>query len=114
MKIIVRSMLKMIPRFFKLLTLLFIINYFFALIFNKWHKNDFYFCENVPDSATIIVKEDCLLWGGDWLLASFNCQTSLHSFFYMVIVVSMGGWVYLMQFTMNLNGEGNAPKYNQS
>lgn len=56
MRIILRSLWKLLPKFLKLFFFVLIIYYFFALVFNKWHKNDFFYCDNVPNEAKVIVK----------------------------------------------------------
>jgi hypothetical protein len=112
MRITVRSLVKLIPQIFKLLFFSLMIYYFFALVLTKLYKEDYYYCAN--EGGAVSTKEECLLWGGDWVKRGLHFGTPLHSLLYLFLVATMEGWIGMMGSAMDMAGAGRAPGYNSN
>lgn len=77
---------------------------YFALVLVKLYKDDSYNCLNYNSSSSIVTKNDCLLWGGDWVQQSVNVGNLFNSTFYLFCVATMEGWITLLYPAMNLAG----------
>ena len=112
MRILMRSMKKLVVKFFQLLLITFIIYFYFALILTKVYQEDGYYCDNAHQGATIKTKQDCFNWGGDWVKHQINFSHVFSSLLSLCFFGAMEGWLYYMQDMMNFNGGGNPPSYN--
>ena len=110
MRVLVRSLFRLIPDFGKLILTAFCIYIFFGLILTKVYKNDGYFCDN--PYTTIKTKEDCYNWGGDWVESRFSFTNILNSVLNLIFISSMEGWSSIMALVMNFNGKDKQPVYN--
>ena len=85
MRIMIRSLIRLIPKMFKLIGVSLIIYYYFALMLCKFYKDDLYYCEHASPHVEVLKKEDCLNWGGDWVKHHFNFTTPLHALLYLFL-----------------------------
>lgn len=112
MRIMIRSLLRLMPKLIQLIVYSLLMYYFFALLLCKFYKNDSYYCDNPSGNGLIETRDDCLNWGGDWVKLHFNFSTPFHSLLYLFLVATMEGWSSLMTDAMDFNGQFHTPSYN--
>lgn len=106
MNILLNSISHLIVKKLRPVIFLILAYFFFGIILTSFYKNDYYYCDNSFKHASIITKQDCLNWGGDWVQHTLNFSNPLLSVEYAIIGSSMGGWLFLMVDAMDMNGEG--------
>lgn len=109
MRMTYHSFIQLLPKVFTLLFVTILMYSYFALVLVKSYKNDFYNCLNHDSSAAIVTKNDCLIWGGDWVQQSMNTANLFNSVLFLFSVATMEGWISLLQPMMNLAGPDNEP-----
>lgn len=112
MRITYHSFIQLLPKVMTLLILTLLMYSYFALVLVKLYKDDLYYCVNFQEGKQILTKNECLLWGGDWVQQSVNVSNLLNSTFYLFSVATMEGWITLLYPAMSLAGEGMNPVKN--
>lgn len=105
MRITYHSFIQLLPKVFTLLIITMIMYSYFALVLVKLYKDDFYICYNHEPDIEIITRNDCLLWGGDWVQQTINVGNLLNSTLYLFYVATMEGWTSLLLPMMDLAGK---------
>ena len=114
MRMTFHSFIQLLPKVFTLLTVTIAMYSYFALILVKLYKDDFYNCVNYYENASITTKNDCLIWGGDWVQQSMNTANLFNSVVFLFSVATMEGWISMMQPMMNLVGPDMEPVLDQN
>ena len=112
MRILIRSLKQLVVKFCQLLMITLVIYFFFALILTKVYQNDGYYCDNAYERATIVTKQDCFNWGGDWVKYKIHFTDVFSSLLSLFFIGTMEGWIYFMKNMMDFNGKDMAPSYN--
>ena len=112
MRMTTHAFFQLLPKVFKLLAVTITFYMFFALILVKTYKDDFYYCENYYSISTILTKNDCLSWGGDWIQRNINTANLFNSTLFLFLVATTEGWITLMTTMMDLKGKDLEPSYN--
>lgn len=89
MRITYHAFVQLLPKVLTLLIITSIMYIYFALILVKLYKNDFYSCYNYYEQIDIITKEDCMLWGGDWVQNGINVSNILDSTLFLFSIATM-------------------------
>ena len=89
MRMTFHSFVQLLPKVLTLLSVTILMYSYFALVLVKSYKNDFYNCVNYDSSQKIVTKNDCLLWGGDWIQQSMNTSNLFHSLLFLFSVATM-------------------------
>ena len=89
-----------------------LIYYYFALILTKVYQDDGYYCDNAYSKESILTKQDCFNWGGDWVRHQLNFSNAVVTYLNFFYIGTMEGWMYFMQKMMDFNGKDKAPSYN--
>ena len=108
------AFIQLLPKVLKLLAVTIIIYMYFALILVKLYKDDFYYCTNYESTVTIVTKNDCLSWGGDWIQRDINTANLFNSTLLLFLVATTEGWITLMTNMMNLTGVDKEPYLNSN
>ena len=89
MRMTFHSFVQLLPKVLTLLSVTILMYSYFALILVKTYKDDFYNCTNYDSSQEIVTKNDCLLWGGDWVQQSMNTSNLFQSLLFLFSVATM-------------------------
>lgn len=89
MRMTFHSFVQLLPKVLTLLSVTILMYSYFALVLVKTYKDDFYNCVNYDTSQKIVTKNDCLLWGGDWIQQSMNTSDVFHSLLFLFSVATM-------------------------
>ena len=100
LKVAFNAFLKSAADIFQLFFFLLLISMLFALIGVKCLKGAFWYCSGLNEELmeSIITKQDCLDFGGDWINRDFNFDYPGKALEMMFIIANTEGWLPLMLF----------------
>lgn len=88
MRINLQALWNVLPKIGSLLTVIILIEGFFAILLLKIYKNEFYSCENFPEDIEIVSSADCYNWGGDWIQKNINVSNFLDSLLFLFLIAT--------------------------
>ena len=112
MKILLNSISKIGPIFIIIRFIPFVTYAFFTLLMTNSYQNFGYYCESAYDIEKVSTKQDCFMYGGDWVSLPLAYHNTWDSFFIGTYIATMEGWSTLMTDAMDFDEVGKVPSFN--